>query len=120
MAPWVEHLNGEKIEKKIVLPTMTVTKENADQIIKDVVGSFSASSLFPSPLWGYGWGLIGCGLEQICFLRQCSGGLDDVSSLISIDESAIFFARRNFSSRRDHNIPPSGPPFPFDRSIQPK
>jgi ribose transport system substrate-binding protein len=31
----VKLLNGEKIEKKIVLPTMTVTKENADQIMKD-------------------------------------------------------------------------------------
>jgi ribose transport system substrate-binding protein len=31
----IKLLNGEKIEKKIVLPTMTVTKENADQIMKD-------------------------------------------------------------------------------------
>lgn len=31
----IKLLNGEKIEKKIVLPTLTVTKENADQIMKD-------------------------------------------------------------------------------------
>ncbi|QIG48545.1 substrate-binding domain-containing protein [Nordella sp. HKS 07] len=31
----IKLLNGEKIEKKIVLPTMTVTKENADQIMKE-------------------------------------------------------------------------------------
>ena len=31
----IKLLNGEKIEKKIILPTMTVTKENADQIMKD-------------------------------------------------------------------------------------
>jgi hypothetical protein len=28
-------LSGEKIERTIVLPTMTVTKENAEQIMKD-------------------------------------------------------------------------------------
>ena len=27
-------LNGEKIEKKITLPTMTITKDNAAEIIK--------------------------------------------------------------------------------------
>ncbi|WP_119274799.1 substrate-binding domain-containing protein [Taklimakanibacter deserti] len=31
----IKLLNGEKIEKKIILATMTVTKENADQIMKD-------------------------------------------------------------------------------------
>jgi ribose transport system substrate-binding protein len=31
----IKLLNGEKIEKKIVLATMTITKENADQIMKD-------------------------------------------------------------------------------------
>jgi ribose transport system substrate-binding protein len=31
----IKLLNGETIEKKIILPTMTVTKENADQILKD-------------------------------------------------------------------------------------
>ena len=31
----VKLLNGEKIEKKIILGTMTVTKENADQILKE-------------------------------------------------------------------------------------
>jgi ribose transport system substrate-binding protein len=31
----VKLLNGEKIEKKIILDTMTVTKENADQIMKE-------------------------------------------------------------------------------------
>jgi ribose transport system substrate-binding protein len=31
----IKLLNGEKIEKKIVLATLTVTKENADQIMKD-------------------------------------------------------------------------------------
>ena len=31
----IKLLNGETIEKKIVLATMTITKENADQIMKD-------------------------------------------------------------------------------------
>jgi ribose transport system substrate-binding protein len=31
----VKLLNGEKLEKKIILGTMTVTKENADQILKE-------------------------------------------------------------------------------------
>ena len=31
----VKLLNGEKIEKKIILDTMTITKENADQIMKE-------------------------------------------------------------------------------------
>jgi ribose transport system substrate-binding protein len=31
----IKLLNGEKIEKKIILPTMAITKENADQIMKD-------------------------------------------------------------------------------------
>ena len=31
----VKLLNGEKIEKQITLPTMTITKENAAEILKD-------------------------------------------------------------------------------------
>jgi ribose transport system substrate-binding protein len=31
----VKLLNGEKIEKKIILDTATITKENADQILKE-------------------------------------------------------------------------------------
>jgi ribose transport system substrate-binding protein len=30
----VKLLNGEKLEKKIILDTMTVTKDNADEIMK--------------------------------------------------------------------------------------
>ena len=30
----IKHLNGEKVEKTITLPTMTVTKENAPEILK--------------------------------------------------------------------------------------
>jgi ribose transport system substrate-binding protein len=30
----VRHLKGEKVEKTIILPTMTVTKDNADEILK--------------------------------------------------------------------------------------
>jgi len=31
----IKYLNGEKVEKNVVLPTMTVTKDNAAQIMKD-------------------------------------------------------------------------------------
>jgi hypothetical protein len=31
----VKLLNGEKIEKKIILDTATITKENADQLLKE-------------------------------------------------------------------------------------
>ena len=30
----VRHLKGEKVEKTIILPTMTVTRENAAEILK--------------------------------------------------------------------------------------
>jgi ribose transport system substrate-binding protein len=31
----IKFLNGEKVEKSVVLPTMKVTKENADQVLKE-------------------------------------------------------------------------------------
>ena len=31
----IKLLNGEKIEKKIILDTATITKDNADQILKE-------------------------------------------------------------------------------------